>query len=36
MGVFPGVVGVALVALPPEPQAARRKIRQAPKRVNKK
>jgi hypothetical protein len=36
MGVFPVVVGVALVALPPEPQAVRRKIRQAPKRVNKK
>jgi hypothetical protein len=35
-GVFPVVVGVALVGLPPEPQAVRRKIRQAPKRVNKK
>jgi hypothetical protein len=27
VGVFPVVVGVALVLLPPEPQAARRKIR---------
>jgi len=36
VGVFPVVVGVALVLLPPEPQAARRKIRQELHRKKKK
>jgi len=36
VGVFPVVVGVALVLLPPEPQAARRKTRQQPRIVDKK
>ena len=35
-GAFPVVVGVALVLLPPEPQAASRKMRQEPNSKRKK